>query len=217
MDTIVGRLEQVYGRPILTKRKAAIDELVLTILSQNTNDQNRDRAFRRLKERFPTWEAVKNADVIQIEEAIRPGGLARTKAPRIKKALHAIENRCGELSLDLLEQRSTEEAFAFLTSLDGVGPKTAACVLLFAFDKPIFPVDTHIWRIAKRLGIVDEKTSAEKTQSVLQKLVAPADYYSFHLNLIRHGRSVCYARRPNCPECVLVDVCRYYAKENADV
>ncbi|HHV43273.1 MAG TPA: endonuclease III [Firmicutes bacterium] len=214
VQKIVQRLEAAYGRPTLTKDRDGVDELVLTILSQNTNDLNRDRAFARLRERFPSWEAVKEAPVEEIEEAIRPGGLARTKAPRIKKALAAIERERGEISLDWLAQTTTEEAAAFLTSLEGVGPKTAACVLLFAFRRPVFPVDTHIWRLAKRLGLVDEGTDAPSTQRVFEELVSPEDYFPFHLNLIRHGREVCKAQRPRCPACILGDLCKYPRKEH---
>ena len=185
--------------------------LVSTILSQNTNDVNRDRAFERLRERFPTWEAVRDAPPEALVEAIRPAGLAPTKAPRIQEALQRITAERGELSLDFLADLPLEEAREWLLSIPGVGPKTAAIVLLFALGRPAFPVDTHVHRVARRLGLIPEGTSREKAHQLLEALIPPEIYYPFHLNLIAHGRAVCHARNPECARCVLQDHCAYYA------
>jgi endonuclease-3 len=192
--------------------------LISAILSQNTSDVNRDHAWGRLKERFPTWESVLTADPAELAEAIRPGGLANVKAPRIQEALRAIkleqrpelaEGR-GELTLDFLDEMELDEARRWLTSLNGVGPKTAAIVLLFSLGKPAFPVDTHVHRVSRRLGLIGPKTSRERAHEVLEELLPPKIYYTFHLNLIAHGREVCQARRPRCETCVLQEHCDYY-------
>jgi endonuclease-3 len=187
-----------------------VSELVSTILSQNTNDVNRDVAFERLRTRLPTWEAVRDADPEEVVEAIRPAGLANQKGPRIQDALHIITQERGELSLDFLADLPQEEAKAWLTSIKGVGPKTAAIVLLFSLGRPAFPVDTHVHRVAKRTGLIGPKVSREKAHDELERLVDPKDYYAFHLNVIRHGRQVCSSRSPRCEECVLQDLCDYY-------
>ncbi len=185
--------------------------LVSTILSQNTNDVNRDRALERLRERFPTWEAVRNAPLEELIEAIRPAGLAPTKGPRVQEALRRITAERGKLSLDFLADLPLEEAREWLLSISGVGPKTAAIVLLFALGRPAFPVDTHVHRVARRLGLIPPRTSRDKAHALLEALVPPEIYYPFHLNLIAHGRAVCHARAPECARCVLQDQCAYYA------
>jgi endonuclease-3 len=185
--------------------------LVGTILSQNTNDVNRDRAFEQLRERFPTWEAVRDAPEQALIDAIRPAGLAPTKGPRIQEALRRIAAERGEISPDFLADLPVEEARAWLLSIPGVGPKTAAIVLLFALGKPAFPVDTHVHRVTRRLGLIPEKTSREHAHELLEQLVPPEIYYPFHINLIEHGRAVCHARAPECDRCVLQDHCMYYA------
>ena len=184
--------------------------LVGTILSQNTNDVNRDRAFDRLRERFPTWEAVRDAPVEELIEAVRPAGLAPTKAPRIQEALHRITAERGTISLDFLAGLPLAEAREWLLALPGVGPKTAAIVLLFALGMPAFPVDTHVHRVTRRLGLIPDRTSREKAHELLEQIVPPELYYVFHLNLIFHGRAVCHARNPECARCVLQDDCDYY-------
>ena len=183
--------------------------LISAILSQNTSDVNRDQAWRRLKERFPTWESVLAARPSEVAEAIRPGGLANVKAPRILEILRAIKRERGELSLDFLADMEVDEARRWLTSLNGVGPKTAAIVLLFSLGKPAFPVDTHVHRVSQRLGLIGPKTSREKAHEVLEALLPPEIYYTFHLNLIAHGREVCQARQPRCAACVLREHCDY--------
>ena len=191
--------------------------LVTTILSQNTNDVNRDRAFERLRERFPTWEAVRDAPLEQLVEAVRPAGLAPTKAPRIQEALRRItEERIteergerGEIGLGFLNGMGLGEAREWLLSIPGVGPKTAAIVLLFALGKPAFPVDTHVHRVTRRLGLIPDRTSREKAHQLLEQLAPPEIYYSFHLNLIAHGRAVCHARNPECARCILQNDCAF--------
>jgi endonuclease-3 len=187
-----------------------VSTLVNTILSQNTNDVNRDRAFDQMRKRLPTWESVRDAPLEELVDAIRPAGLAPTKAPRIQKALQRITAEQGEISLDFLADLSIEEARAWLLSIPGVGPKTAAIVLLFALGMPAFPVDTHVHRLAQRLGLIPDKTSREKAHVLLEERVSPDMYYSFHLNLIEHGRAVCHARNPKHDQCVLRDLCPYY-------
>jgi len=207
------RLLAEYGDPPWHPRDP-LATLVLTILSQNTNDVNRDRAFAQLRERFPTWESVRDAPLPALIEAIRPAGLAPTKGPRIQEALRRITAERGELSLDFLADLSLEEAREWLLGLSGVGPKTAAIVLLFALGRPAFPVDTHVHRVARRLGLIPERTSREKAHELLEVVVPPPIYYSFHLNLIAHGRAVCQARAPRCASCILRDECAYYATSN---
>jgi endonuclease-3 len=187
-----------------------LDELINTILSQNTNDLNRDRAYHALRAKFPTWEEVRDAPTSQIIAAIRPAGLANQKGPRIQKVLRRITQERGELDLNFLRERSTADAKAWLTSLDGVGPKTASIVLLFALGKPAFPVDTHIHRVTGRLGLIPPRTSADKAHEILEQLVPPEWYHSFHLNVIEHGRRVCKAQRPWCEQCVLQKHCAYF-------
>ncbi len=207
------RLLEAYGEPTWRRHLEPVAELVSTILSQNTNDVNRDTAFDRLRERFPTWEEVRDADVDDIVEAIRPAGLANQKAPRIKKALQFVTEERGELTLDFLADRPVEEAKDWLTQIKGVGPKTAAIVLLFALHRPAFPVDTHVHRVSQRVGLIGPKASREKAHDELEVLVDPDDYYAFHLNLIRHGREICVSRNPKCPECMLTDLCDYYREQ----
>ncbi len=200
------RLVGLYGEPRPSPRDP-IATLVLTILSQNTNDRNRDRAFSRLRERFSTWEAVLAADVDEIKDAIRTAGLADQKARTIKRALaHIVACRC-HLELDFLREMSVPEALDWLTAIRGVGPKTAAIVLLFALGMPAFPVDTHVHRVSMRLGLIPARSGRERAHVVLADLLPPELYYPFHINLIRHGRAVCTARKPRCANCTLRDLC----------
>ena len=190
-----------------------VASLVNTILSQNTNDVNRDRAFEQLRGRFPSWEAVRDAPEEELIDAIRPAGLGPTKGPRIQEALRRITVERGEISLDFLADLPVEEARAWLSSIPGVGPKTAAIVLLFALGRPAFPVDTHVHRLSRRLGLIPEKTSREKAHALLEALVPPELYYTFHLNLIAHGRAVCHARNPEHDRCVLREECVYFQEQ----
>ena len=204
---IVERLSALYGEPVWRPHGDPMTELVLTILSQNTSDTNSGRAFMRLKQRFPTWEAVMEAPVSELEEAIAVGGLAKQKAPRIKASLRAVYAARGAWDLEFLRDLPLDEAKAWLRALNGVGPKTAACVLMFALGRPALPVDTHVHRVAQRLGLVPAKASAEKAHDILEAMLAPEDVYPFHISLIKHGRRLCRAQRPLCGECPLLGGC----------
>jgi endonuclease-3 len=203
LRTIRDRLRREYGRPVLHAHRAPIDELILTVLSQNTNDRNRDVAWARLRERLPTWDAVREAPVADVEDAIRPGGLAPTKAVRIKRILEAL----GEDDLCWLEDAPLAEARDYLCDLPGVGRKTAACVLLFSFGRPEVPVDTHVYRVASRLGLIRPGASFDEAHDEMLRLVDPEDAYEIHVLLIRHGRRTCVAREPRCAECPLRRMC----------
>ena len=205
-------LEKEYGRPKRGRCGNPVDALVRTILSQNTSDANRDRAFQLLKKRFPENERLLEASVKEIAKAIRPGGLPEVKARRIKNALARIKAERGRLELDFLKGLPLGKAREFLTSIYGVGPKTAAVVLNFCFGKPAFPVDTHIYRVAKRLGLIPEKATREKAHELMEAAVPEEKMFSFHVNLIAHGRRVCTARNPKCPECALLAICLYGKK-----
>lgn len=207
------QLLETYGEPRWRNPLPPLDELVSTILSQNTNDTNRDRAFERLRRRFPTWEQVRDAPSQEVVETIRSAGLANQKGPRIQKALRRITEERGELTLDFLADLPLQEARDWLLGLDGVGPKTAAIVLLFSLGRPAFPVDTHVHRVSRRLGLIGERISAAQAHPLLEALVPTEWYYAFHLNLIRHGRQVCHARKPRCEACVLRELCDFYSRE----
>lgn len=205
-------LLEEYGHHQWESHRSALSELVRTILSQNTSDVNSDRAFARLRQRFPTWDAVLGAEVDEVEEAITPGGLARIKAPRIKKALIAIREERGELDLGFLKGMQIDEAKSWLMSLEGVGPKTAACVLLFSLGRPVLPVDTHVLRVSRRLGLIGPRTSAERAHEELGEVVPSEAVYDFHMNMVAHGRRVCHARQPDCDRCVLAPNCDFVHK-----
>jgi endonuclease-3 len=196
---IYHRLLEVYGEPRWRAHYAPIDELVLTFLSQSTSDLNSGRAFA------------------EIASVIQPGGLAQQKAPRIQAALRRIMEERGELNIDFLADMPTPDALQWLTSFDGIGHKTASIVLLFCFGKETFPVDTHVGRVSRRLGIAEPKDSEEKIKGIWESLTPPEWYYPLHLNLIRHGREVCHSRRPACWECPLEDLCLYEDKTNAPI
>ena len=204
------RLREHYGYPDWRQHLPAVDELVSTILSQATSDTNRDKGYFALKERYPDWEHVRDAPVKEIEDTIRSAGLARQKAPRIKAALQYITDTVGEINLDFLETMDINEAKAWLTSIDGVGPKTAAIILLFTYNRAAFPVDTHVHRVTKRLGLIADNINAEKAHLIFEEIAPPENYYADHLNIIRHGREICKARNPRCEQCILTAYCRYY-------
>ena len=200
-------LDAEYGTLPWRPHGDPIAELVLTLLSQNTSDTNSGRAFIRLLDAFPDWPSLLDADVKAIERAIQPGGLAPTKAPRLQAMLREIRARRGSLDLSFLKKMPLDDAREWLRSLPGVGPKTAACVLLFALGRPALPVDTHVHRVALRLGLVPEKTSAENAHVLLEAMLAPEQVYPFHIQLIKHGRRTCTAQRPKCPQCPLRKGC----------
>lgn len=199
-----------YGTTISDRATPPVDELVLTILSQNTNDTNSQRAYDKLSAAYGSWDDVLSAPEEELAEVIRSSGSYRLKAKRIKAALTEIMERVGQLDLSLLKDMDTEEATKWLTSIYGVGPKTAAIVLLFSFGKPTLPVDTHVWRVSKRLGLVPESTSRVKAQEKLQAIVPIECVYSLNHNLVIHGRQVCRAQRPLCEECFLSVVCDWF-------
>ncbi len=205
-------LIRMYGDIIHENPLPPIDELVLTILSQHTSDINAGRAFRQLKEDIPNWYDVMNASEAEIARSISSCGLFRLKAKRIKATLSEINRRVGELDLSLLENMDLDDAKEWLTSLHGVGPKTAAIVLLFSFGRPVLPVDTHVWRVSKRLGLIPESTSREKAHRLLETIIPSDCVFSLNHNLVRHGREVCRARGPLCSKCFLQRVCDYFLR-----
>jgi endonuclease-3 len=199
-----------YGTTVVERSSPPIDELVLTILSQNTNDVNSQRAYDSLKAAYSGWEEVLSAREEDLAQVIKSSGSYRLKAKRIKAALTEIVQRVGALDISLLRDMELEEATRWLTSIYGVGPKTAAIVLLFSFGKPTLPVDTHVWRVSKRLGLVPENTSREAAQTMLQALVPKECVYSLNHNLVLHGRQICQARKPLCGECFLASLCDWF-------
>lgn len=209
-------LDRAYGRCPWRRHLAPVDELVATILSQHTSDINTERAYASLRARFPSWSQVVEAPTAEVIDAIRTGGLANQKAPRIQAVLSAIQKRHGEFDLKGLASLSIREARVELTSLHGVGPKTASCVLLFSFGMPAIPVDTHVHRVSRRVGLIDDHSSAESAHEQLEtQLAGDRDSaYAFHMHLIRHGRTVCTARRPHCDRCPLMDYCDYARRFN---
>ncbi len=207
VSRIESTLRKEYGVPKITPVRTLLDALVETILSQNTTDVNSSRAFRALRQRFPRWRDVLAAPTNDIAATIRSAGLANTKAPRIKAIFARLQNERGKPSLKHLGTMSNAAAMEYLLSLPGVGPKTAACTLLFGMGKDVFPVDTHIHRLCRRLGIVSNFATAEQTQDSMAALVPKGRALSLHINLIRHGRRVCKAQHPQCDGCVLAGVC----------
>jgi len=204
---VVELLDGHYGRPVWAARHDSVEELVYTVLSQNTADVNTDRTYAALRERFPTWREVRDAPVAAIEDAIALGGLSATKAPRIKAILAAISERRGEPDLRELDAMDDAAALAYLQRLPGVGPKTAACVLLFALGRPAMPVDTHVHRVARRLGLIAPRVSAEEAHAILTALAGSENVYALHVDLVRHGRAICHARGPACAHCPLLRIC----------
>jgi endonuclease III len=201
------RLRRAYGPLDPPRRLDPLEELVLTILSQNTSDVNRDRAWKALRARFPTWEGLARARPGQVAAAIRAGGLANVKAPRILAVLREIRSREGAFDLGWMHGATDDEIVGYLTSLPGVGPKTAACVLAFSLERPALPVDTHVHRVAERLGFLPAGATAARAHRLLEELVPGRLRVSMHVGLIRHGRALCRAGRPRCQECPLQDLC----------
>ncbi|MCJ7457400.1 MAG: endonuclease III [candidate division Zixibacteria bacterium] len=210
--TIEKLLEKEYGKKILRLSHDPLSELIATILSQNTSDNNSHRAYRNLKHNFKNWEEVKSAPLSKIVQSIKVGGLEKIKAERIKNILSQIYREKGIESLDFLKKWDTEKVKDYLSHFTGVGDKTIACVLLFALGRPVLPVDTHILRVSKRLGLIPWKTDSKKAHILLQNKIPPALVYPFHLDLIEHGRKICKARIPLCGDCVLFQKCEFKDK-----
>ncbi len=215
LQELIVQLENIYGEPTRTQCHAEgdfqpdlLDELIGTILSQHTTDRNSSRAFESLKTTFPTWESVLSAPTQKLAGAIKIGGLANLKAKRIKTILAELKKQTGQLSLAHLNEMTTEDAMAYLQAFKGVGFKTAACVLMFGLGRDLCPVDTHIHRILNRLGLLSTQ-HADETFLQLQPLIPKGKSYSLHINLIRHGKQVCTAPTPNCPQCFLAEVCNF--------
>src|SRR5262245_18413633 len=207
---IYKRLVETYGPRTLRPGRDPLDELILKILSQNTSDRNSGRAYRMLRAKNPSWEQVLEAPLPELYEVIKPAGLGNIKAPRIQNTLHTILERRGEVSLDFLDALTLVEGKRWLTSLDGIGPKTAACVLLFALGKPAMPVDIYVHRVAKRLGLIGPKVGADQAHALLEAALPAEAIYPFHIDMIQHGRMVCHAQRPRCAECPLSEMCDFY-------
>lgn len=200
-------LTKEYGSREWYARRDPVSELVFTILTQNTSDANAFRAFDKLTSSFDNWSDIANADEKDIAKSIKFGGLSNVKAPRIKNILQQLPKNDGVVSLSFLEDLPLDEAKKWLTSLDGVGPKTAACVLLFSFGKPAMPVDTHVFRVAKRLHLIDENVSVDQAHELLECAVSSDNVYNFHISMIEHGRRICHARKPSCANCCLNNIC----------
>lgn len=210
IQCVIQNLKAVYGTPKPERGLDPLDVLIETILSQSTTNANSKRAFESLKQRFPDWDLARRARVSSIEAAIRSGGLAKQKSVRIKELLNEIHKRRGSLDLAFLKTAPLEEAKQFLAGFKGVGPKTVACTLLFACNRPVFPIDTHIFRIARRLGLIPEKCSDDDAHSLMGEIIPTKRYYEAHINLIRLGRKICRPRDPLCEQCCLVEYCEYY-------
>lgn len=213
LKLVLRRLEQSFGRPAWKRWGKVVPVLIDTILSQNTSNKNSDAGFRHLRRRFKSWDALADAPAGEVESCIRICGLSNIKAPRIGRILRRIREDRGKIDLEFLADLPPREAWDYLRTFDGVGPKTASCVLLFSLGMAVFPVDTHIHRIAHRLGWIDRRLTPESAQDALEPMIAPEDRYAMHILLIHHGREICRARNPRCEWCSLNDFCPSCADE----
>jgi endonuclease-3 len=213
VEGILNLLQQEYGVRRFEQDGDPVSVLVSTILSQNTSDVNSKRAFRSLIQNFGDWEAVLAASVEDVARSIRSGGLAEIKAGRIKFALGRIIEKKGCLDLSFLDELSLPEAKSWLKQLPGVGPKTAGCVLLFSLGRPALPVDTHVFRVAKRLGLIGSRISTDRAHEILENLIPSEDIYQFHFHMVEHGRKVCKAQRPRCSHCILQELCPSFKED----
>lgn len=207
INDLITTLDRYYNIAPQQTSNAPLFELVLTLLSQHTSDHNSGRAMNQLINRFNSWEEIIHAPLQNIEDAIRPGGLAPTKSKRLQKLLIEVKNRQPDWNLNFLRDMSIVDAKEWLTSLPGIGPKTAACVLLFALNIPALPVDTHVGRVSKRLGLANNNLSNDDLHDVLEKMIQPKQIYLFHMSLIQHGRRICHSRKPKCNKCPLLKNC----------
>ena len=210
------RLDEEYGTLEWRSHGEPLGALVMTILSQHTSDKNSERAYDNLRRRYAGWDAVREAAVEEIADTIRSGGLADAKAPRIRSVLEQIHEKTGATRLDFLQAMPTGEAKAYLQNFHGVGPKTAACVLMFSLCRPVLPVDTHVFRVSHRLGLIPKRVGEAKAHDALQALLPPERVYPFHVHMIRHGRRVCMAQRPRCSACVLRERCDFFEQNGGD-
>ena len=206
---IIQNLERVYGVPENARRSDPLDMLIEIILSQATSDTNSRRTFAALKRRFPTWDAALRARESTIARTIQSGGLANQKAAVIKSLLRQIKQQRGTLDLTFLHDLAPEAAVRYLSQFRGIGPKTIACTLLFACRTEVFPLDTHIFRILRRVGLIPQKCTDRRAHEIMNRLVPKGKFYSFHVNLIRHGRALCRPRDPLCERCPIVEYCDY--------
>jgi endonuclease-3 len=206
---IIQNLERTYGVPENERASDPLDMLIKIVLSQATSDTNSHRTFAALKKRFPTWDEALRARESTIAATIRAGGLANQKAKVIKSLLRQIKDEHGTLDLNFLHEFSAEEAVDYLKQFRGIGPKTVACTLLFACRKEVFPLDTHIFRILRRVGLIPQKCTDTRAHQIMNAIVPPGKFYSFHVNLIRHGRTLCRPREPLCERCPIVEYCDY--------
>lgn len=206
-------LAEVYGRPVWGGPSNPVEMLVETLLSHNVNDVNRDRAYQRLRERFPDWDDVADAALEEVAEAVRPAGFPAIKGARIQTALRTIREQFGSISLDALLGWTDEQAKEYLRSFPGVGPKTAACVLCFAMGRPVMPVDTHVGRITRRLGLVPERATAEEAHDIMDSITPPELVFPFHVEMIRHGRALCRPTKPACDRCPITAECEFYVEK----
>ena len=214
ISKIIRLLEKEYGTPKFDHFNDPLEQLILTVLSQNTSWQNCRRAFDNLKHRFENWEEVMTSNVNRIETAIKPGGLGKIKARRIRSILRELWKIKGSLNLNFLSEMNSSEGLKFLNSFKGIGPKTAACVLLFSCKKPVLPVDTHILRVTKRLGLIGTNTNLVQAHELLGQIVPQDNVLSFHINTIQHGRKICKAQKPRCPICMLKSECTFFRAQN---
>lgn len=206
---IIQNLERTYGVPENKRPSDALDMLIKIILSQATSDANSHRTFAALKKRFPDWNAIIRARTSTVADTIRSGGLANQKAAVIKNVLKQIKEEHGTLDLDFLHHVKAEDAVRYLSQFRGIGPKTIACTLLFACRKEVFPLDTHIFRILRRVGLIPQQCTDKRAHEIMNQIVPPGKFYSFHVNLIRHGRALCRPRDPLCERCPIVEYCDY--------
>lgn len=209
-EPVLEGLSQLYPPLVWRKEGSTLDILLLTILSASTTDQNSGQAFRNLQQRYPSYEAMLDAPLPELVETVRVAGLANQKAPRIQRALQRVLEERGAFDLEFLGELPSEEARAWLTSIDGIGLKTASIVISFGFNGAAFPVDTHINRVCQRIGFTPEGTTPEKAHTIMEAMIPPHDYFSFHVQVIEHGRKVCHARKPQCSQCPIIDWCDYY-------
>lgn len=207
---IISLLNKYYPTPSWQRKRKPLDQLILTLISQNTNWRNTSTAYNQLRRNFPTWEEVARAPLSELQKALRPGGLYRQKARYIKEILNIIKQKEGKLSLKRLREMDIHGILRYLLSLPGVGEKTARCVLLFSLNKSVLPVDTHIFRVSKRLGLIDYDLNIKQAQEKLSEIVPPGFYFDFHVKMILHGREFCKARNPLCKECFLKRMCDYF-------